>query len=38
MVFTQGKKTQTISNKLNFIAVVPVTVCKDIHGLANMVI
>ena len=31
------KQTQTIVNLLNFIAVVPVTVCKEVHGLANTV-
>ena len=33
----EGKQTQTILNLLNFIAVVPVTVCKEVHGLANTV-
>ena len=27
-----------ILNIINFIAVVPVTVCKEVHGLANAVI
>ena len=30
-------QTQTISNVLNFIAVVPVTVCVEAYGLANIV-
>ena len=33
----ERKQTQIILNLLNFIAVVPVTVCKEVHGLANMV-
>ena len=33
----ERKQTQTISNKLDFIAVVLVTVCKEVHGLANIV-
>ena len=32
------QQTQIISNKINFIAVVPVIVCKEIHELANTVI
>ena len=32
------EQTQTISNKLDFIATVPVTVCKEVHGLANIMI
>ena len=32
------EQTQAISNKLNFIAVVPVTECKEIYRLANIVI
>ena len=36
VIFTQKKRTN--SGNFNFIAVVPVTVCKDVHGLANVVI
>ena len=33
----ERKQTQTNLNKLDFIAVVPVTVCEEVHGLANIV-
>ena len=33
----ERKQTKTIINLLNFIAVVPITVCKEVHGLANTV-
>ena len=39
MLYLLRKKeqTQAILNKLDFIAVVPVTVCEEVHGLANAV-
>ena len=37
-MFTQGKKTNSDNIEfIDFIVVVPVTVCKEVHGLANMV-
>ena len=33
----EREQTQAILNKLDFIAVVPVTVCEEVHGLANAV-
>ena len=38
VLLRERKQTQMILNRLNFIAVVPVTVCKEIHGLVNTVI
>ena len=32
------EQTQTTSNILDFIAVVPVAECKEVHGLANVMI
>ena len=38
VIFIQKRKqTQALLNLLNFIVVVPVTVCKEVHGLANTV-
>ena len=36
-LLTKREQTQAILNKLDFIAVVPVTACEEVHGLANAV-